>query len=918
MGMNKQQLAQRIWNSANNMRSKIEASKYKDYILGFIFYKYLSEREVEFLKSDGWDAEDIEELSEDDPSDVEYIKKNIGYFIPYEYLYSTWVSDERGFGIDKVRDALSSFKRNIAANCATIYTGIFDTLEVGLSDLGDNAARQTKAVLDILKIIRPIPMTGAEDYDVLGFIYEYLIGNFAANAGKKAGEFYTPHEVAILMSEIIAWELRDQERISIYDPTSGSGSLLLTIGQSVARHNGDPDSVRYFAQELKKETYNLTRMNLVMRGVKPSNILTKNADTLADDWPLENDSDDPLRVNACASNPPYSQKWVQPEHDPRFDDYGKAPKSKADYAFLLHNLYHLLPGGVMTIVLPHGVLFRGGEEAQIRERLLDEGNIHAVIGLPSNIFYGTGIPTIVMVLKKGRTERDVQFIDASKMFIKAGKQNKLRERDIRRIFDVYRARTEVPGISHVASLDEIEANGFNLNIPRYVDSSEHEAAPDIYATMFGGTPSAELDELGRFWRAFPELRGKLFEEHGDYAHLCVDDVAGDIARDERCAAWRDEMHGLAERFCKSMDAALLTEPEAVDARELESALTDSLFNLFDEGGLIDPYDMYQSFAQIWRRVSTGLEVIQTEGFEAVRALDENTVLKKNDKGEEEEEIDKKEPWVGHVLDIDVVRSLLLPDRTRTIAALESELAETEAGLAEFADGIDEEERGSLPFLKEDGSLQTSQLQRGLWGVLSDEDDELPGLLEYLDLLADKKTEPSQLDEVKRRYARTTDWTRVKAKRDGNHTAAAIKKRITEIADGIDVEEDGLAAGIQRAMAMDARSKELKKMLKQQRALLLEETVEAVRSIDRERAVEVLRGMWVEPLRNEFTAAADEVIEGFAKDVEKRAHRYDDTLADVEEQIEESSRELCGLLGQLRGSDSDMEGIRELMKVLGGE
>ena len=217
--------------------------------------------------------------------------------------------------------------------------------------------------------------------------------------------------------------------------------------------------------------------------------------------------------------------------------------------------------------------------------------------------------------------------------------------------------------------------------------------------------------------------------------------------------------------------------------------------------------------------------------------------------------------------------------------------------------------GGLPFFKEDGGLQANQLQRGLWGVLSDEDDELPGLLEYLDLLSDKKTEPSQLDEVKRRHARTTYWTRVKAKRDGNHTAAAIKKRITEIADGIDVEEDGLAAGIQRAMAMDARSKELKKMLKEQRALLLEETVEAVRSIDRERAVEVLRGMWVEPLRNEFTAAVDAVIEGFAKEVERRAHRYDVTLADVEEQIEESSRELCGLLGQLRGSDSDMEGVR---------
>ena len=279
-------------------------------------------------------------------------------------------------------------------------------------------------------------MDGRQDYDVLGFIYEYLISNFAANAGKKAGEFYTPHEVSMLMSEIVSWHLAGRENITIYDPTSGSGSLLINIGKAVARRNGDPDSIKYYAQELKENTYNLTRMNLVMRGILPDNIVARNGDTLEDDWPwfdtVENKDEtyDPLFVDAVVSNPPYSQNWdpEDKELDPRFK-FGVAPKSKADYAFLLHDLYHLRPDGIMCIVLPHGVLFRGGEEGTIRKNLVENRHIQAIIGLPANIFFGTGIPTIIMVLRKQRETSDVLVVDASKHFVKEGKNNKLRASD---------------------------------------------------------------------------------------------------------------------------------------------------------------------------------------------------------------------------------------------------------------------------------------------------------------------------------------------------------------------------------------------------------------------------------------------------------------------------------------------------------
>ena len=281
--MNKQQLAAKIWESANQMRSKIEANEYKDYILGFIFYKFLSDKEIQFAQKEGMTEQEIKSLSEDDTNSVDYFKENLGYFIAYDDLFSTWIESGKDFDVSHVRDALSAFSRLISANHKKLFDGVFDTLQTGLSKLGDSAASQTKAISQLIHLIKDIPMDGKQDYDVLGFIYEYLIEKFAANAGKKAGEFYTPHEVSLLMSEIVAHHLKDKKEIQIYDPTSGSGSLLINIGCSVAKHIDDENNIKYYAQELKKNTYNLTRMNLVMRGILPDNILTRCADTLEDD-----------------------------------------------------------------------------------------------------------------------------------------------------------------------------------------------------------------------------------------------------------------------------------------------------------------------------------------------------------------------------------------------------------------------------------------------------------------------------------------------------------------------------------------------------------------------------------------------------------------------------------------------------------
>lgn len=316
----------------------------------------------------------------------------------------------------------------------------------------------------------------------LGVIYEYLIGQFAASAGKKSGEFYTPHEVSKILAKIVTDGVEESDHtFSVYDPTCGSGSLLLTVKSELP--GGDkPGAIKFFGQEKNTTTYNLARMNLMMHGVSFNNMTLSNADTLERDWPDGPDAkgiDHPRSFDAVA-NPPYSAHWDNSEtklKDPRFRDYGKlAPKTKADYAFILHSLYHLNDRGTMAIVLPHGVLFRGAAEGAIRQTIIEKNYLDTVIGLPANLFYGVGIPTTILVFKKNRKTKDIFFIDASNEFEKGKNQNKLTDKNINRIIETYKNRVDVDKYSHVVSLEEIKGNEFNLNIPRYVDTSEEVQA----------------------------------------------------------------------------------------------------------------------------------------------------------------------------------------------------------------------------------------------------------------------------------------------------------------------------------------------------------------------------------------------------------------------------------------------------------
>lgn len=917
--MNKQQLASKIWASANEMRSKIDASEYKDYILGFIFYKFLSEKEEAWLVSQGFEENDFATLNEENPDVVDFVRKNMGYFIAYEDLYSSWLAKGSDFDVSDVTDALSAFSRLVNPDHKHVFDHIFETLETGLSKLGDTSGARTKAISGLLHLIKDIPMDGRQGYDVLGYIYEYLISNFAANAGKKAGEFYTPHEVSVLMSEIVAEHLKDRTEIEIYDPTSGSGSLLINIGQAVAHRTGNVGRIKYYAQELKENTYNLTRMNLVMRGIQPDNIITRNGDTLAEDWPFFEDGHpetyEPLFVDACVSNPPYSQRWDAPNGpDPRFDDYGIAPKSKADYAFLLHDLYHLQPDGIMCIVLPHGVLFRGGEEGQIRRNLVENDKIDAIIGLPANIFFGTGIPTIVMVLKKNRDNSDILIIDASKGFVKEGKNNKLRASDIRRIVDAYEAREDVERFCRSVPKQEVRDNDYNLNIPRYVDSSEMAESWDIYATMFGGIPTSEIDALAPYWDAFPDLRNELFEKINEASmRLNADDVADAIRACVSVRSFTDEYRNRFNDFGMWLYDELVDEATLVSRDQEESIIAAEVFRRLEGIPLVDRYDAYQMLDDVWQQIVIDLEIIQTEGFDAVRCVDPNMVVKKK-KGKD---VEVQDGWIGRVLPFELVQHELLSDDLEEIQIIERRLSEITSLYTELIADLDAEQLDSPAINDTNDAFVVKEVNAALKaGAQYISSPEIQELKHYLKLLDAKASKNEKLNFIAK--SKEVHWSEIEANKDKTYGKKKITDYIILLRNSIGFAEDSLEYVLTQAKSLIDEEKDLKKKLKFIKAEHHEKTKETIDNLTDEQARSLLDAKWDKPLIQQLGSLPNAVVDELVAKVTALRDKYATTYADIDTEIQSIETELVGMLGNLTGNEFDMAGVGELAKLLGGE
>ncbi|MFY1028223.1 type I restriction-modification system subunit M [Actinobacillus seminis] len=682
--MNKQQLAATLWASANDLRGKMDASEYKNYILGFLFYKFLSEHQENYFLKNGVSLEQLD----NDPFKsmrVEKCQSDLGYFIEWKDLYRTWMANigEKKWKLSHVTEAINHFNENLYPSQKEDFEGVFSDLNLTSEKLGKTIADKESAVKKLIELLNGIKITDNSEYDVFGYIYEYLIAQFAMASGKKAGEFYTPHQVSRIMAEIVAEELRHKDKCDVYDPTAGSGSLLLTVSEAVNR-NEYRDNIRFFGQEENNTTYNIARMNLLMRGVKPANMILRNADTLKSDWPYGevNGEDNPLFVDCVVANPPYSAKWntEREDKDLRFKEYGIAPATKADYAFLLHSLYHLKADGIMAIVLPHGVLFRGNEEEKIRTKLLQRRQIDAVIGLPAGIFTNTGIPTIVMILRKQPKHNNVLFIDASQGFRKEKNNNVLRERDIKKILDVYRNRESRAGFSHLADPAEIEANRFNLNIPRYITPITKNESQNIDAHLNGGIPNEDIERFSDFWQAFPKLKTTLFSPlrpHFSRLNISAEEVFSTIEQDSDYQGFIAATHQGIEQWKQEVISQLLGEKPVTSSEILPifDKLEMTLFQQFAISAFTDPYEAYQLFVDCWNGIiENDLDLLAENGFEFARTLVPNMVTK----GKEEVEDGK----TGAIFSKALIADYFFVEDKNKLEALKQQISQDEESLAE--------------------------------------------------------------------------------------------------------------------------------------------------------------------------------------------------------------------------------------------
>ena len=519
-------LEQALWDSADAMRGSMGAANYMNYALGLIFYKYLSditlERAISTLVENGeikeeengkkkeYTSEELQEIytkfyNDEDKREDLLISMDMDYTIQPKQTFTYFLQQIKS-GKFQLEDLNQAF-RDVEQSNAELLGDLFNDVDLHSTKLGPTPQKQNDTISSVMNALAPLTLD-SHSGDALGDAYEYLLANFASDTGTKAGEFFTPQAVSHILTRIVTMGKEDKNGFSIYDPTMGSGSLLLNARKFIH----DPGSIRYYGQELNTTTYNLARMNMILHGVAKTNITLNNGDTLDADWPMSAETE----FDAVVMNPPYSQNWTAYKgflKDSRFADYGVlAPKSKADYAFLLHGFYHLKASGTMGIVLPHGVLFRGAAEGKIRQKLLEKGYIYAVIGLPANIFYSTGIPTCILILKKAREGRDVLFIDASKEFRKDKAQNHMDAEHIDKIVQAYKDRKDIDKFARLASFDEIKENDYNLNIPRYVDTFEEEPPVDLDAAFddlekiskeekeLDVTLNGYFEELGLEWR----------------------------------------------------------------------------------------------------------------------------------------------------------------------------------------------------------------------------------------------------------------------------------------------------------------------------------------------------------------------------------------------------------------------------------
>lgn len=699
------EIKKRLWDGANELRGSMNASQYMDYMLGLMFYKFLSDKTLEQVRM----TEQLYELTEEELVNhyknvydeyqkqyIDLIRQQLGYYIQPEYLYQRWIQDinEGRFELETIRASLDDFERTIAGGQnPDDFENLFSSLDLTNQALGKDLNERSKNIKELISLFADLNMVALQKTDILGDAYEYLIGQFAMEAGKKAGEFYTPRQVSEVMAQIVTLS---GDVTSVYDPTVGSGSLLLTVKQHLSSQ--EQKDLNYYGQEKNTATYNLTRMNLLLHGVRPEKMTIRNADTLAQDWPEDpKRPSEAVQFDAIVMNPPYSlKKWNSDGltiSDPRFSFVGMMPPDKTgDYAFLLHGLYHLGQKGTMAIVLPHGVLFRSGAEGAIRQRLIDKNYIDAVIGLPGKLFANTGIAVCIVVLKKNRSIGDsILVIDASKHFTKGKDHNILQDKDITRIVDTYSQRIEHTGYSHLVSLDELKKNDYNLNIPRYVEQIETEIPHHVDAHLYGGIPKDDFNKLPILTTVIGDILSMHLQEirNGYYDIKNMDTLRVDILNSSSVEEVNSKLNKRIKVYIEKYWENLKSVNEQTGLAGLKSAMLADAKRLFMDIKWVDPYEAYQVVAELWNTIfNHDLEIIAASGFyESARMTEPNMVSK----GQGKNQRMVQEGVRGSIIPNDLIEELLFREKKKELEVIQVELEAVSDELSELVEAAKVEE-----------------------------------------------------------------------------------------------------------------------------------------------------------------------------------------------------------------------------------
>lgn len=665
MAIKKTQLYNHLWEAANALRGGMDASQYKDYVLTLLFVKYVTDR----YKEDSYAAFIVREGESFDDLIEAKGKPDIG---------------------ERINKVLAKLAEENDLKGVIDHVDFDDSSKLGTGK--EKVDRLTKLIAIFENPELNFSQNRADGDDILGDVYEYFMKKFATEAGKSKGQFYTPAEVSRIMSQIIDVEKVTSQEQTAYDPTCGSGSLLLKV--AVEAKDATGIEISLYGQEIDIDVANLARMNMIMHGMPDAVI--KQGNTLSNPKFLEEDGK--LKTfDFAVANPPFSQKnWmngVDAENDPyhRFDD-GIPPAKNGDYAFLLHLIKSLKPTGKGAIILPHGVLFRGNAEAKIRRNLIRRGYIKGIIGLPPNLFYGTGIPAIIMVIDKenASARKGIFMIDASKGFRKDGAKNRLRERDIHKIVTTFRNFEEIPGYSRMVSIEEIEKNDYNLNIPRYIENTEKEDVQDIYAHLHGGIPTRDIDSIEPL-KIFPDLKSRLFAENvpGYYnLQIGIDELQEVVEESKEVKEFKNNAMNVFRQWIEENVSFMKSIDGSIKIREFIDSLSESLLDAYRNERLIDEYSIFQIFMDYWDdEMKDDFYIIMEKGWVAkpYRIIEKNKNGKNVDKG-----------WTCDLIPKEIVIDEFFKDEKEEIEKLEEQKEEIEREMEELVeensgeDGIFEE------------------------------------------------------------------------------------------------------------------------------------------------------------------------------------------------------------------------------------